>query len=228
MSVAAPSGGTYARDVDRADTLLGAFQLFCRFPTPRFLMAKCAAFAVWRMTMGGFTTMDLVFVGAVAVYWPFQEWLFHCTLLHFKPRVIFGFKVDLYMGKVHRYHHRHPWLVETTFLPLRAMFVLAPIHVGLWWWLSPTLELACTGIAAFTLASVIYEWVHYLTHTPYRPRGSYYRTIWRNHRLHHFKNERYWHSFTVPVIDVMFGTCPEAKEVPTSDTCYTLGVDDDF
>ena len=35
----------------------------------------------------------------------------------------------------------------------------------------------------------VYEWIHFLIHTAYRPRTSVYKAIWRNHRLHHFKNE---------------------------------------
>jgi hypothetical protein len=35
----------------------------------------------------------------------------------------------------------------------------------------------------------LYEWIHFLIHTAYRPRTRAYKTIHRNHRLHHFKNE---------------------------------------
>ena len=50
-------------------------------------------------------------------------------------------------------------------------------------------------ILAFGLA---YEWTHYLVHTDYRPKRALYRAIWRNHRLHHFKNEHYWFAVTTP------------------------------
>ena len=39
---------------------------------------------------------------------------------------------------------------------------------------------------------MVYEWCHYLIHTDYKPKTAVYRAIWRNHRLHHFKNEHYW------------------------------------
>lgn len=228
MSAIAPSKQTYAREVENTDTLRGCAALFFRFPTPRVLALKILAFIIARPFLDPLTYMDAVFVGAVVIWWPFQEWLLHWKMLHFKPFKLGPFTIDPYMSKKHRYHHRHPWLLETTFLPTESFYVLVPLHIGLWWWLSPTQGLAATGIIAFATAALIYEWVHYLTHTPYRPRSAYYRWIWRNHRLHHFKNEHYWHSFTAPFLDVALGTGPSAKSVETSDTCLTLGVDDEF
>ena len=227
MSVIAPSKQTYAREVANTDTLRGCAALFFRFPTPRILALKILAFLVARPFLGPVTTMDAFFVLGVALWWPFQEWLLHWKMLHFKPLQIGGFTLDPYMSKKHRYHHRHPWLLETTFLPTESFYVLVPLHVGLWWWLSPSEALAATGIIAFASAALLYEWVHYLTHTPYRPRGRYYRWIRRNHRMHHFRNEGYWHSFTAPFLDTIFGTGPEPSEVPRSKHCMDLGVSDE-
>ena len=78
----------------------------------------------------------------------------------------------------------------------------------------------------FTLATLLYEWVHYLTHTPYRPRSAYLRRIVRNHRLHHFKNEHHWYAFTAPLVDTLFGTNPEPGDVDLSPTVHTLGIED--
>jgi len=41
-----------------------------------------------------------------------------------------------------------------------------------------------------------YEWSHFLIHTPYVPKTRWYRSIWRNHRLHHYKHEGYWLGIT--------------------------------
>ncbi len=68
----------------------------------------------------------------------------------------------------------------------------------------------------------IYEWTHYLIHTAYRPHGRYYRTIWRTHRLHHFKNERFWHGITNPFADQLLGTFPNQREIARSETARTL------
>jgi hypothetical protein len=68
----------------------------------------------------------------------------------------------------------------------------------------------------------IYEWTHFLIHTAYRPRSRYYRSIWRNHRLHHFKNEHYWHGITNTLGDRAMGTLRDQREVQKSETARTL------
>ena len=222
-----PATRTYARDIENTRSLWGAAGLFLRFPTPRILASKIVAFVFINLWLANYSWGDLFIVAGVALYWPFQEWFLHCFLLHFKPRRVALFLIDPYAARMHRYHHRNPWLLETTFLPFQFILVLIPLHIGLWWALMPTLAHAATGILFFTIATLIYEWVHYLTHTPYKPRSRYFREVCRNHRLHHFKNERYWHSFTSPAVDRLFGTCPSPDTTPNSPTCRTLGYDYD-
>ena len=130
-----------------------------------------------------------------------------------RPRTIKGVKIDPFFAQAHRYHHQHPWLLETTFVPLRVIVPLVPVNIVLWWFVTPTWALACSGIALFTLATLIYEWIHYLTHTGYRPKSNYLKGVYRNHHLHHFKNDEYWHSFTAPPIDTLFQTAPSPRSV---------------
>ena len=79
-----------------------------------------------------------------------------------------------------------------------------------------------TAVLTGYVAVGIYEWTHFLIHTAYRPRSRYYRTIWRNHRLHHFKNERYWHGITQNLSDRVLGTNPDQSTVRRSRTARTL------
>jgi Fatty acid hydroxylase superfamily len=68
----------------------------------------------------------------------------------------------------------------------------------------------------------LYEWVHFLIHTAYRPRSAAYKAIWKNHRLHHFKNEHFWHGVTNNLSDRVLGTNPDQREVRKSETARTL------
>ena len=68
-----------------------------------------------------------------------------------------------------------------------------------------------------------YEWTHYLIHSDHRPRTRAYRAVWRNHRLHHYKNEHYWFTVTTAgTADRLFGTYPDPETVPTSPTAKNL------
>ena len=82
---------------------------------------------------------------------------------------------------------------------------------------------AATGLLVSYLVLSAYEWCHFLIHTPYRPRGRYYRSIWRGHRLHHYKNEHYWFGVTSTVGDHLLRTAPDQTDVPKSNTARTLG-----
>jgi hypothetical protein len=76
-------------------------------------------------------------------------------------------------------------------------------------------------VTAYALIAA-YEWIHFLIHTAHKPRSRYYRAIWRNHRLHHFKNEHYWHGITNTISDTVLGTNPDQKAVKRSPTARAL------
>ncbi len=213
-----------AREELDLGTLGGAARYFFGFSGPRLLLVQLSLAMVARALLGRPTWVDAVALAGVVVYWPLQEWAAHKTLLHMKPRAIAGRVFDPYFARCHRHHHRHPDELATALLPPRVLWVMGPIHLFFWWAVTPTWAAMATGVAAFTTATLFYEWIHYLTHTPYRPRGRYLRTVFRNHRMHHFRNEGYWHSFTAPFLDTLFGTGPDPREVPRSRTCRTLGV----
>lgn len=207
-------------------TLQAALAVFLTFASPRMLAIQLVVALGIRPIFGPPGLGDLLIVAAVAIYWPLQEWFLHRYVLHMRPRELLGLRIDPIAARYHRAHHREPWRLEYVFLPGRMIVAMIPAHVALWLWLAPSHALALTGIAAFGGAALFYEWIHYLTHTFYRPRSAYYREIWRGHRLHHFKNERYWYGFTVPLVDRLLGTAPDPGSVPNSETCATLGIDD--
>jgi sterol desaturase/sphingolipid hydroxylase (fatty acid hydroxylase superfamily) len=76
-------------------------------------------------------------------------------------------------------------------------------------------------VAAYAILGA-YEWCHFLIHSPYVPRGRYYSAIRRSHRLHHYKNERYWFGVTSNVGDRVIGTYPDPRAVKRSTTARDL------
>ncbi len=208
-----------------ATTLRQAALEFTRHGSPRLLLAHLVVLTVARVFLGPPALADLLIAGAVVVGWPLLEWTMHVHLLHLRPRRVWGWTIDPAMARVHRAHHRQPWHLPRVFLPVRMLVPLIPLFALAWWWVAPDLPRAVTGAWTLGLTTLVYEWIHYLTHTTYRPRSSYYRAIWRGHRLHHFKNERYWHAFTVPLVDTLLGTNPDPATVASSPTCRDLDAD---
>lgn len=209
-------------------TLDGALRRFPEFLSPRVLLVACAIVVPTRLALGDWSWWDAAIVAGVVAFWPLQEWLIHVFILHYRPVTILGRTLDFAVPRSHRRHHGDPWNIDILFIPSHVFLYAIPLQVALWVGLAPTLPLAFTGLATFYLLTLHYEWVHYLVHTRYRPKSWLYDRLWRNHRLHHCKNEHYWFGVTMLSGDRLLGTAPALGDVPTSATCRTLGFEDDL
>lgn len=216
----APEGRFAAAD-SPAD-LAGALKAFFGYPSPRLLAALVVGSIVARGLLGPFDRYDLVAALIPVVGWPFLEWGLHRYVLHLRPVRLFGVTWDFAFAKTHRQHHRQPWRPETTFLPAYVHLVMAPLLIGGALWLLPRPGLAASWMAGLASMALLYEWTHFIVHTRIRPRSRFARRLFHNHRMHHFRNERYWYSFTLPQVDRLFGTGPADDAVPRSETCRTL------
>ena len=106
---------------------------------------------------------------------------------------------------------------------LIAVVIVACVGGGVAWIATGSFPPAVISAVLTGFVLVLnYEWMHFLIHTAYRPRTRLYRAVHRNHRLHHFKNEHYWHGVTNNVSDRVLGTNPEQREVERSETARTL------
>lgn len=217
--------GPVLDDLREIRSLSKAFARYFAHGAPRLLALQLGLALAARSMAGSPTLVELWILVGIVIYWPLQEWFLHAYLLHMRPRTLAGRRIDPLAARVHRAHHRAPWSAQATFLPVKVLLLLIPLNFAFWWLAMPTRAASLTGIVGFTLAAMIYEWIHYLTHTGYRPRGRWYRRVWKNHRLHHFKSERNWYAFTAPWVDVAMGTSPDPSEVPTSPTVRSLGID---
>jgi hypothetical protein len=206
-------------------TLTEAAGFFLGHGSPRILLANLAAAGLARLWVGSWSTWELALVGAIVLLWPLNEWLIHVFILHAEPRTWLGRRIDLAVARKHRAHHRNPRDLEILFIPLHSFAVTLPLLWGLAWVLSPTPGIALTFVAAYLLMALHYEWIHFLAHTPYRPRTAHYRRVLQHHRLHHFRHERYWYAVSMLGADGPLGTSPDPAAVTPSATCMTLGIE---
>jgi hypothetical protein len=210
---------------DSPRTLGEAVRYFFRHGSPRVLTVLVVSTLAVRVTLGSWSVWDAVVVAAIAAYWPLQEWLIHVLVLHYEPITLFGRKIDFEVPRSHRAHHRDPWNTEILFIPVQGFLSSLPLLLLLSFGLLPTTELALTMLAFYFAMTLRYEWIHFLVHTRYPPRSKHYRRLWRNHRLHHCKNEHYWYGVSMLSGDSLMRTAPAAEAVETSPTCRTLGAE---
>jgi sterol desaturase/sphingolipid hydroxylase (fatty acid hydroxylase superfamily) len=216
-------------------TLGHAWREFLRRRSPWLIGAAACLLVVVRAALGSPTWRDVAAAAALLAIYPFGEWAIHVYLLHLRPFRWRGRRVELATARAHREHHERPNdLTMVLLAPVEvALLVLVaiPVVVGAGGLLvgavaggvgaRPLLSAALAG----TVMVGVYEWCHFLIHTAYRPRSRVYRQIWRAHRLHHFKNEHYWHGITSTIADRVLGTFPDQREVPRSKTARTLAAD---
>lgn len=216
------AGNAFA-SADSPRDLREALTAFFRYPSPLILLAAFLGSLAVRAHLGGWSAWDALAIAAPCLLWPFLEWTLHRYVLHLRPFSLAGLRVDFDFARKHRAHHREPWIPELIFLPPYLHLLLAPLLVALAFALLPP-GLAASVLMGLFGITLVYEWTHFIVHTRIQPKSRFAQRIFRNHRMHHFRNENYWYSFTVPAIDRAFGTGPEHARVPRSDTVRTLGV----
>jgi len=188
--------------------------------SPQALLGFVIVATVTRVMQGAPHWIDAVVVLIVIGLVGPVEWLIHRFLLH-APADSHRF-TTLGTGRVHVEHHRDPaeirWLLLCWHDAIRFSVALVAV-VSAWsvplaliMGASP-LRTATTAAAAALVALAHYEWIHLLVHTRYRCRSRYYSALARHHRLHHYRNERYWLGVTSRNGDRLLGTMPPRSAV---------------
>lgn len=203
-------------------TLADSAREFAQHWSPRILVGGMLLSLLARIYVGHWTIWDAVIAVAFIAWQPLQEWLIHVHILHWKPRMMFGKRIDFKLAKLHRFHHADPWDVPTLFVPLDAIVLSGVIQTTLIFLLMPTFALALSALVMVWAVGVAYEWVHFLVHTAYRPKTNWFRKKWHFHRLHHFKNEHYWQGVSMHQADWLLHTQPDPKTVESSPTARNL------
>ena len=204
-------------------TLTGAARQFWAHPSPWIIAVMLVSAVVSRLVVGGYHVGDLIVPAVMLATFPLTEWLIHVFILHLKPVSLGPVTIDPLLAREHRAHHADPRDLPLVFIPWKVYFWLVPALVAVSALAFPRLGLGLTYLVVLSAIGMVYEWTHYLIHSDYRPVTRLYRAVWRNHRLHHYKNENYWFTVTsAGTADRLLGTYPDPAEVENSPTVKDL------
>ncbi len=156
------------------------------------------------------TWADAVVVGTLIVAMPFVEWLVHSRLLHARPIQWRGRSLQSAAARAHAAHHADPRNERLIVTPLPALLPLLPLVAVAG--ILPSWSLRATAVAMLTLLVLATEWVHDLVHASLSPKSAWLRRRSRAHRLHHYRNERYWFGLTSGLADAAMRTAPNRDE----------------
>jgi hypothetical protein len=211
------------RPIRKAFTLRNAGIEFWKHPSPWVIGTILVSALTARMAAGDWRLSDALVPVVMLALFPFFEWVVHVFVLHWRPKTIGGLTIDPVLAREHRRHHGDPRDIPTIFIPWKALLWAAPLAVGTALLAFPQLHLGLTFLVVLMILGLGYEWTHYLIHSDHRPRTRVYRAVWRNHRLHHYRNEHYWFTVTTAgTADRLFGTYPDPETVSTSATAKNL------
>lgn len=205
-------------------------RMFSRHSSPRIITIAVTIAAMGRILVGRWSYADLVTIALTVVFAGVVEWVVHLFVLHADADSFVTTRLG--GGISHRKHHLDPpdmrYLLldgadAALFVAMLAAFSAAWSLPILWllggqvW--PPYLATLCAAYVGL----LNYEWTHLMAHTRYRPRSRFYARLSRNHRLHHYRNERYWLGVTSNLGDRLLRSYPKSKgDVALSETARDL------
>jgi hypothetical protein len=214
---------TIAHSPRRAFSLSDARRGFWKHPSPWIIATTLVAALAARVAVGDWQITDTIVPVVMIAGFPFLEWVVHVFILHWRPRRVGGLTVDSLLARKHREHHVDPRDVPLVFIPWQSLLWVVASAIAIALLAFPRPGMGLTYLAFLAVLGICYEWSHYLIHSDYKPKTSVYRAIWRNHRLHHFKNEHYWFTVTsAGTADRVLRTSPAPATVTTSATAKDL------
>jgi hypothetical protein len=207
----------------RGLTLTHAAIGFVGHPSPWLIGAVFVAATIARVLAGDWQLSDAWLPLLMVAAFPFYEWTVHTAILHWRPKRWGRLTIDPLLARKHREHHADPRDVPLVFIPWQALLWVLAAFTAVGLLAFPRLALGLTFLVALGALGLCYEWTHYLIHSDYRPRTRIYRAVWRNHRLHHYRNEHYWFTVTTAgTADRILGTYADPQAVPPSPTAKAL------
>ena len=153
--------------------------------------------------IGSWVTVALFFGGWFVYSW--VEYQVHRRLFHIPITTEFRKKFQYTM---HGVHHLHPKDKDRIAMPPALSVTLATIL--LIFFKAFMGDHAFSFTAGFLVGYASYLLVHYLVHI-HRPPKNFFRTLWINHSIHHYRDGEIIFGVSSPLWDYVYGTM-ERKE----------------
>ena len=144
------------------------------------------------------TTALLFFSGIL--YWTFFEYMAHRYIFHWVSENIRVQKVAYIM---HGNHHEYPRDRDRLFMPPVPSLILSTTLFGLHYLLLGDYNWAF--FPGFMLGYLLYASMHYAIHA-FEPPFAFMKPLWRNHQMHHYRNEHLGFGVSNIFWDKVFGT----------------------
>jgi len=139
-------------------------------------------------------------------FWTFFEYMAHRFIFHWITDSNWGKK---FTYTLHGNHHHFPRDKQRLFMPPIPSLIFSCIIMGIMYLIMGTNSLMF--FPGFLLGYLIYGSMHYAIHA-WNPPFKWMKPLWRNHHLHHYKNEHRGFGVSSTLWDHVFGTMFDLKK----------------
>lgn len=151
------------------------------------------------------TRVALTFlVGMIS--WSLFEYFAHRFIFHWEPKTD---RARKFVYIMHGNHHEYPRDRQRLFMPPLPSILIASILFSLMY-LGMGLNVFMF-FPGFLLGYLMYGSMHYAIHA-WNPPFKWMKPLWKNHHMHHYKNEHQGFGVSSTLWDLVFGTMFNQKE----------------
>jgi sterol desaturase/sphingolipid hydroxylase (fatty acid hydroxylase superfamily) len=139
-------------------------------------------------------------------FWTLFEYVMHRFAFHFMAESERSKKI-VYI--LHGNHHHYPRDKERLFMPPVPSLILAVVVLSLQYLILG--KLAFMFFPGFIIGYLMYGTMHYAIHA-WNPPFKWMKPLWRNHHLHHYKDQGKGYGVSTTIWDRVFGTMFDLKK----------------
>lgn len=146
----------------------------------------------------------LTFLGGMA-FWTFFEYMAHRFIFHWvseNPRI------QKFAYILHGNHHDYPRDRQRLFMPPVPSLLMSSAIFGIMYLVAGSY--AFMFFPGFIIGYLSYGTIHYAIHA-WNPPFKWMKPLWRNHHLHHYKDDHHGFGVSSTFWDHVFGTMFDLK-----------------
>lgn len=155
----------------------------------------------------GFPIWQIMIFFIVGMFcWTLTEYILHRFLFHMIGE---SERAQRIIYVMHGNHHHFPRDKERLFMPPVPSLIMASVLFSLFYFLMG--KYVFIFYPGFILGYLMYGTMHYAIHA-WNPPFKWMKPLWRNHHLHHYKNEGKGYGVSTTLWDRVFGTMFDLKK----------------
>jgi len=159
-------------------------------------------FASWKSFDVGIPAGKFLMLFLLGLFvWSFFEYCFHRYVFHFIPQGNFQKRVSFLF---HGVHHQYPNDKKRLVMPITLSLSIGALLFLLSWPLFGDNVWAYS--AGFALGYLAYDMMHYSIHHFRHPNSKFFKSLWKSHLDHHFRDSNRGYGVSNYFWDIVFRT----------------------